>query len=200
MPRRPAARPRPARRADGDRRGRAAERGARGFDHLAAGRVALLGRLRHRAGDHRVERLGQVGARLRRPAGGGSVMCANITATSVSRSYGFLPGQRLVEHAAEGVDVGRGRDLLAPRSARAPRSRPCRRRRRPASARARRRRSASRSRSPSGRCARSRPRSSRSRGFTSRWITPRACAASSAPGDLLEDRERLVRVVRAALA
>ena len=98
-------------RADRPPIGRAAERRARGLDHLAARRVALLGLLRHRARDHRVERLGQVGADLgdlRRRLGDVGEHHRDVGVALVR----LLAGQRLVEHAAEGVDVRGGRDLL----------------------------------------------------------------------------------------
>ncbi len=75
-------------------------------------RTALSFDLRERAADHSVERLGQLGPQLAH-RGAASCSCACMTATSVSRSNGFLPGERLEEQAAERVDVGGRPDRLA---------------------------------------------------------------------------------------
>ena len=97
---------------------------------------------------------------------------------------GTARGERLVEHAAERVDVGAGVDRLAADLLRRDVVDACRRTGRSWSARPARRAWSARSRS--GRRARSAPIRTFA-GLTSRWTRPRACAASSADGDLGDD-------------
>ena len=107
------------------------------------------------------------------------------------------PREALEEHAAEREDVGARVDLAARRApARAPCSRACRAAARRASGE--RRPVATRAMPKSRTFARSTcaPARNRFAGLTSRWTTPRACAAPSASADaptsatLSDDRER----------
>ena len=141
---------RPARRGGG---GAVRERGGRGAGELAGGLVAVVGLLGHRLGDDRVERGRGVGAGLgdhRRRRGDVRVHLRHVGVLVVRQPL----GQRLVEHAAERVDVGAG--VHRPRRGSAPgrRSRPSRRTGRSWSARPGRRAWSGRSRS--GRRARRR--------------------------------------------
>ena len=81
------------------------KRGARRPDKLGTGRIPVVGRLRQRGREYRVEGRRKLGPKSV-IGGGGSFRWANSTDSSDSLSNGRCAGQALEEDAAERVDVG----------------------------------------------------------------------------------------------
>ena len=112
-----ALRPRPAARAEAPRARRAARRPAAASSAASAqlaggGRARFAGRFSSAWRTTSSNAVGTPGT-SREGSGGAACRCAHRRASSVSRGYGDLAGQREVQHAAERVDVGAPVDGLA---------------------------------------------------------------------------------------